>query len=99
MSTTKRIESLQDVQMYIADLRYTIRNGAKINVQIDRKVDEGRDVRYTNRYTVATLFPNESPVDVLKRELLTLSEKDYILATDMIDKDSSRRGATLYRFR
>jgi len=41
-------------------------------------VDEGRDIRYTNRYTIATLFPNESPVDVLKRELLTLSEKDYV---------------------
>jgi hypothetical protein len=29
----------------------------------------------------------------------SISEKDYILATNMIDKDSSRRGATLYRFR
>ena len=28
-----------------------------------------------------------------------ISEKEYIQATDMIDKESSRRGATLYRFK
>lgn len=79
MSTgSKRIESEQDVQAYIAKLHYAIKNGAKINFQMDRKVDAERDLRYTNRYTVATLFPDENPVDVLKRELLTLSVEEYI---------------------
>lgn len=78
MSTTKRIESVQDVRAYIAKLQYAIRNGAKVTFQIDRKVDEDRDIRFTNRYTVATLFPNENPADIPKRELLTLSESDYI---------------------
>ena len=27
------------------------------------RVDQNRDVRYTNRLTVADLFPNENPVD------------------------------------
>jgi len=29
----------------------------------------------------------------------SISDKEYIQATDLIDKDSSRRGATLYRFK
>lgn len=38
-----------------------------------------------------------TPVD--KRNFRrSISEKDYIKATDMIDKDSSKRGATLYTF-
>lgn len=41
-------------------------------------VDEQRDIKYTNKYTVAQLFPNENPADALRRELLTLTEKDYI---------------------
>lgn len=35
-------------------------------------IDEKRDEKYTNQYTVTTLFPDENPVDALKRELLTL---------------------------
>ena len=32
----------------------------------------------TNQYTINTLFPNENPVDAIKRELLTLSVEDYM---------------------
>ena len=41
-------------------------------------MDDGRDEKYTNLYTVNTLFPDENPVDALKRELLTLSVEDYM---------------------
>lgn len=41
-------------------------------------VDENRDEKYTNQYTVNKLFPDENPVDALKRELLTLSVEDYM---------------------
>lgn len=34
--------------------------------------------KYTNQYTINTLFPNENPVDAIKRELLTLSVEDYM---------------------
>ncbi len=37
-----------------------------------------KEERYTNQYTVNTLFPNENPVDALKRELLTLTVENYI---------------------
>ena len=74
----RRIESLNDVRTYLSRLRYALNNGASITFQIDRRVDDDRDVRYTNKYTVATLFPDEAPVIALKRELLTITEKEYI---------------------
>ena len=73
-----RIESELEVKSYIQDLKYALNNGAKIEFQIKRLVDDGRDEKYTNLYTVNTLFPNENPVDALKRELLTLSVEDYM---------------------
>ncbi len=73
-----RIESELEVRAYIQDLKYALNNGAKINFQAKRLIDEYRDEKYTNQYTVDTLFPDENPVDALKRELLTLSVEDYM---------------------
>lgn len=76
--TDARIESELEVKSYIQNLKYALNNGAKIEFQIKRLVDDGRDEKYTNLYVVNTLFPNENPVDALKRELLTLSVEDYM---------------------
>ena len=73
-----RIESEIEVKSYIQNLKYVLNNGAKINFQENRYVDENRDGKYTNHYTVTELFPDENPVDALKRELLTLSVEDYM---------------------
>lgn len=73
-----RIESETDVKAYVQNLKYALNNGAKIDFQVKRLVDEKRDKRYTNQYTVNKLFPNENPVDALKRELLTLSAEEYM---------------------
>ena len=73
-----RIETELEVKAYIQDLQYALNNGAQIKFQIRRRVDEERDERYTNQYTVNTLFPNENPVVALKRELLTLNVSDYM---------------------
>lgn len=35
-------------------------------------------MRYTNKFTVADLFPNENPVVALKRELKTLTVEEYM---------------------
>ena len=59
-------------------MKYALENGAKIVFQIRRYVDEKRNVKYTNQYTVNALFPEESPEEALKRELKTLSCRDYI---------------------
>lgn len=76
--TKTRIESELEVKAYIQNLRFALSKGAKIDFQVKRLVDESRDEKYTNQYTVHTLFPEEDPVDALKRELLTLSVEDYM---------------------
>ncbi|BEP30327.1 hypothetical protein HLPR_26580 [Helicovermis profundi] len=69
----KRIESKMEVQTYLDRLKYAIKSGSvRINFQKNRKVDEGRDKKYTNRYTMAQLFPDEDEVDALKKELTYL---------------------------
>ena len=76
--TKTRIESELDVKAYIQNLKFALNNGAQINFQAHRRVDEDREEKYTNQYTVNTLFPDENPVDALKRELLTLTVEDYM---------------------
>ncbi len=73
-----RIESEQEICSYLQNLKYALSNGAVITFQEDRQVDQKRDIRYTNRYTVANLFPNEDPAEVLRKELQTLTEEDYM---------------------
>lgn len=73
-----RIESELEVKTYIQKLKFALNNGAKIYFQENRFVDKKREEKYTNHYTINKLFPNENPVDVLKRELLTLSERNYM---------------------
>lgn len=73
-----RIESESEVKAYIQDLKFALNNGATITFQAKRIVDEKRDEKYTNQYTVNKLFPNENPVNALKRELLALSVEDYM---------------------
>ena len=73
-----RIESELEVRSYLQDLRYALEHGAKVTFQTERQVDQGRDIRYTNRFTVADLFPDENPVNALKRELQKLTVKEYM---------------------
>lgn len=73
-----RIESEMEVKAYIQDLIYALDHGAKIQFQAHRLVDEQREERYTNQYTVNTLFPDENPPEALRRELKTLTVEEYI---------------------
>ena len=73
-----RIETELEVKAYIQNLKLALNSGAKLDFQVRRRVDEERDERFTNQYTVNKLFPDENPVDALKRELLSLSIEDYM---------------------
>lgn len=73
-----RIESELEVNSYLQDLRYALSHNAEITFQAERLVDQSRDPRYTNRFTVADLFPDENPVIALKRELQTLTFEEYM---------------------
>ncbi|MGM8213437.1 hypothetical protein ACLIBH_11735 [Virgibacillus sp. W0430] len=76
---SNRIEVKFEVETYLDRLKYAIESGlVKINFQINRRVDEGRDRKYTNRYTMAKLFPDEDVVEALKRELSYLTVEDYM---------------------
>lgn len=72
------IETRETVQTYLDRLRYALDQGARIDIQIDRAVDNGRDIRQTNRHTLADLFPGEDPTVALKRELRMLRVEEYI---------------------
>ena len=73
-----RIESEMEVKAYIQNLQLALNNGARIEFQAKRFVDEKRDEKYTNQYTVNKLFPDENPVEALKRELLKLTVEEYM---------------------
>lgn len=73
-----RIETETEIKAYIQDVKYALENGAKIDFQAKRRVDDKRDEKYTNQYTMNALFPDENPVDALKRELLMLRVEEYI---------------------
>jgi len=75
----KRREAKPEVDAYLQHLADSLKSGyAKLRFQATRIVDDQRDERFTNRFTVADLFPDEDPVDALKRELLTLTAENYI---------------------
>lgn len=76
--TYARVESELEIKTYIQNLKFALNNGAKINFQAKRRVDDNRDEKFTNQYAINTLFPDENPVDALKRELLSLSVEDYM---------------------
>ena len=76
--TKERIESELEVKSYLQNLRYALENGAQINFQARRLVDNQRDEKYTNQYTVNILFPDENPVDALKKELNMLTVEEYM---------------------
>jgi hypothetical protein len=73
-----RIETELEVKAYLQNLNYALDNGAKIDFQVKRIVDDKKDVKYTNQYTIAKLFPNENPADALKRELRKITIEDYM---------------------
>lgn len=79
INETKRIESKIEVITFLEQLRYALKSGkAKIIFQKKRSAEENKDEKYTNRYTIAKLFPDKDEVDVLKRELAYLNYQDYI---------------------
>lgn len=77
-NTKSRIESKLEVNTYLQKLKYALDHDAQITFQARRLVDKQRDEKYTNQYTVDTLFPDENPVDALKRELKTLTVEKYM---------------------
>ena len=53
--TKSRVESELEVKAYIQNLKFALKNGARIDFQAKRRVDDKRDEKFTNQYTVNTL--------------------------------------------
>ena len=97
--TRARIESELEVKSYLQNLKYAIDHGARLTFQIKRLVDEKRDEKYTNQYTVNMLFPDENPEDALKRELKTLTVEEYIRTvkdTRFVNRSEMREFGKVY---
>ena len=75
---SSRIESELEVRSYLQDLRYALDHGARLPFQEERDVDRNRPTKFTNKFTMADLFPNENPIDALRRELKTLTIEEYL---------------------
>ena len=73
-----RVESELEVRSYLQNLQYALQHEAKITFQAERLVDQNKEQRYTNQFTVADLFPDENPVIALKRKLQTLTVEEYM---------------------
>jgi len=79
LAEENRIESSLEISTYLARLKYALSsNHVKIQFLQDRKLDNLRDEKYTNRFTVADLFPKEDPVVALHRELASLGVENYV---------------------
>lgn len=72
-------ESKQAISTCLDQIYYLIKNNqTSISVEKYRLADSKRDPKFTNRYTLGVLFPDESETEALKRELLTLTVEEYI---------------------
>jgi len=75
----KTTKSEAEVEAYLAKLAYTLgQDNTLITIQEDRRIDSERNIKYTNRYTITALFPDESPREALRRELQKLTATDYM---------------------
>ena len=73
-SEGKRQETRLEVQSFVGNLRYAIESdSAKISIVKNRRVDQNRDPKFTNRYTLSELFPDEDQVEAIKRELIQVN--------------------------
>ena len=94
MSEAKRVESIDEVKGFLAKIKYLFSlKFFSLRIQYERLTDNMRNVVFTNRYTIATLFPDEDPVAALKNEVKTLSISEYMHTM----KDSRFPGNTDFR--
>ena len=69
----------EEVTTYLEKLKYALdQDNTIITIQEVRQVDSERPLENTNKYTLAQLFPDESPKEAVRRELRTLKANEYM---------------------
>lgn len=86
---TNWVEDSSVVSTFLAKLKFMLENPCT-SIQLDKKKsDQFKPYEYTNKFTLSNLFPNENPVDAMKRELRLLSLCDYLhTAVDVVNPKS-----------
>lgn len=75
----KTIKSEEEVTTYLGKIRYALdQDNVSITIQEVRQVDHERPLEQTNKYTLAHLFPDESPKEAVRRELRILDTNEYM---------------------
>lgn len=78
-NSKNRIESEIEVALYLKDLVSALHHDkVRIKIQMSSYANRDRDERYTNRFTINNLFPNEDIPTALKRELKLVEIENYI---------------------
>ena len=68
MSEQQLVYTKDEVETYLVRSKYAIEDKhSRFIIQELREVDKNRNIRYTNQYTVSQLFPDDNPVDLLKK--------------------------------
>ena len=79
MSEQQLVYTKDEVETYLVRSKYAIEDKhSRFIIQELREVDKNRNIRYTNQYTVSQLFPDDNPVDVLKKEIASLTVRNYM---------------------
>ncbi len=75
----KRIETENEIRKFLRSLKYVLHQDySRIHFQKERNLDLSRDEKFTNRYTISSLFPDEDETEALRRELSLLKVEEYI---------------------
>lgn len=75
----KVVKTKEEVEDFLDRLKYALNlDSTIITLQEVRHIDSKKSLEHTNKYTLAQLFPDESPKDALRRELKTLKYTEYI---------------------
>ena len=74
-------------------MRYAIDNGARIIIPLDRKSEQGKDEKFTNKFCLNKLFEDKEYTKALSEELKKLTVENYIrtLKDDRFSEQSEFR--------
>lgn len=79
-------ETEAEINAFISNVRYCIESDdCQISVKSERRSEQNKDIKFTNRYAMGKLFPDEDPSDSMRRELIKLTKRNYIETLEDLD--------------
>lgn len=78
MNDNKRIASTEEVSTLLAQVKYAHDNHCSIFIQEEKHSESNYPPELTTQFTIADLFPDEPPSEVLMREIGKLTIDEYM---------------------